>query len=107
MPSATLQVLSNINLIIKFNDTITNINSGEDDLYIAIYGPLRSYDFSWSASFKDSSTLVVNMKINSDITGVGEKVYVEFPYSNKLLSTYSLRQTNLDIVLSSTLYEIK
>ena len=103
MPSATLQVLSSNNLIIKFNDTITNINPSEDDLYIAIYGPLTSYDFSWTASFKDSSTLAVNMKINSDITGVNEKVYVEFPYSNKFISVYSLRQTNPDIILSEYL----
>ena len=103
MPSATLQVLSSNNLIIKFNDTITNINPSEDDLYIAIYGPLTSYDFSWTASFKNTSTLVVNMKINSDITGVSEKVYVEFPYSNKFISVYSLRQTNPDIILSEYL----
>ena len=105
MPSATLQVLSNNNLIIKFNDTIKNINPDENDLYIAIYGPSSSYDFSWTASFQNSSTLNINMKINSEITGAGEKVYIEFPYSNRFLSVYSLRQTNPDIVLSNSLKE--
>ena len=33
MPIATLQVLTNNNLIIKFNDTITKINPTEEDLY--------------------------------------------------------------------------
>lgn len=106
MPTATLQVLSNNNLVIKFNDTIASISPTDQDLYIVIYGPSQLYNFTWTASFKDSSTLVVDMSISSDITGSGEKVYVEFPYSNKLLSMYSLRQTNPDTVLSGTLFKI-
>ena len=107
MPIATLLVLTNNNLIIKFNDTITNINPTDDDLYIVIYGPLTSYEFTWTASFQDSSTLLVKMDISSEITGSGEKIYVEFPYSNNLWSIYSLRQTSPEISLSGTLNEIK
>ena len=107
MPSATFQVLTNNNLIIKFNDTITNINPTDEDLYIVIYGPLTSYEFTWTASFQDSSTLIVKMDISSEITGSGEKIYVEFPYSNNLWSIYSLRQTSPEISLSGVLNEIK
>ena len=103
MPIATLQVLTNNNLIIKFNDTITNINPTEEDLYIVIYGPLTSYEFTWTASFQDSSTLLVKMAINSEITGQGEKIYVEFPYSNNLKSIYSFRQSSPEITLKGFL----
>ena len=104
MPSAKIQVLPSNNLIIKFNDTITNISPTKDDLYIVIYGPLTSYEFTWTASFQDSSTLLVNMDISSEITGQGETIYVEFPYTNSFfLSIYSLRQTNPEIVLSGLL----
>ena len=33
MPIASLQILTNNNLIIKFNDTITKINPTDEDLY--------------------------------------------------------------------------
>ena len=104
MPIATLQVLTNNNLIIKFNDTITKINPTDEDLYIVIYGPLSFYEFTWTASFQDSSTLLVNMEISSEITGKGEKIYVEFPNSNNLRSIYSLRQTSYEISLNGLLY---
>ena len=103
MPIASLQILTNNNLIIKFNDTITKINPTDEDLYIVIYGPLTSYEFTWTASFQDSSTLIVKMVINSEITGQGEKVYVEFPYSNNLRSIYSLRQSSPEISLNGFL----
>ena len=107
MPKATLQVLSNNNLLLKFNDTIASTAITENDIYIAIYGSLSYYNFSWTATFQNSSTILVNMNINSIITGNGEDIYVEFPYSNNLKSIYSHRQTNPDIVLKGALNEIK
>ena len=104
MPSAKIQVLPSNNLIIKFNDTITNISPTKDDLYIVIYGPQTSYEFTWTASFQDSSTLLVNMDISSEITGQGESIYVEFPFTNSFLSIYSHRPANPDAVLNGLLY---
>ena len=87
MPKGSLQVLANNDLIIRFNDTITIVDPNKDDLYIVIYGPLTSYEFTWTAKFQDESTLLVNMDISSEITGKGETIYVEFLYTNRLTST--------------------
>ena len=103
MPKGSLQVLANNDLIIRFNDTITIVDPNKDDLYIVIYGPLTSYEFTWTAKFQDESTLLVNMDISSEITGKGETIYVEFLYTNRLTSIYSHRPTNPDIVLSGPL----
>ena len=73
------------------------------NLNIVIYGPLSFYEFKWKASFQDSSTLLVNMEISSEIKGQGEKIYVEFPNSNNLRSIYSLRQTSPEISLNGFL----
>ena len=103
MPSAKLEVLSNNNLIIKFNDTIKIFNPTENDLYINIYGSQKIYKFTWTANFQDSSTLLVNMMINSEITGQGEQIYVEFDNSNRFYSSSSHMWTNPDCVLSGLL----
>ena len=89
MPTATLKVMSNNDLLITFNDTIANVAITDNDLYISIYGPLSSYSFSWTATFQTSTTIYVNMNIISEITGNGEKVYIDFPFTNNLLSIYS------------------
>ena len=86
------------------NDTIiTDVKLSDSDLYIVIFGSKSTYDFTWTASFQTSSTLIVDMKIYTDITGSGEKVYVEFPNTNNIKSIYSLRQTNPDLSLSGLL----
>ena len=103
MPTATLQVLLNNDLILKFSDTINEITVTDNDLYIKIYGSLTYYDFTWTASFQDSSNILIKMNINSEITGTGEKVYVEFTNTNNIKSIYSLRQTNPDLSLSGLL----
>ena len=99
-------VLNN-DLILKFNDTINKITVTDNDLYIKIYGSLTYYDFTWTASFQDSSNILIKMNINSEITGTGEKVYVEFTNTNNLKSIYSLRQTNPDISLNGLLNQIQ
>ena len=99
-------VLNN-DLILKFNDTINEITVTDNDLYIKIYGSLTYYDFTWTASFQDSSNILIKMNINSEITGTGEKVYVEFTNTNNLKSIYSLRQTNPDISLKGLLNQIQ
>ena len=43
------------------------------------------------------------MAINSEITGQGEKIYVEFPYSNNLKSINSFRQSSPEITLKGFL----
>ena len=89
MPTATLKVLPNNDLLITFNDTIANVSITDNDLYISIYGQLSSYSFSWTAIFQTPTTIYVSMNIISEIAGNGEKVYIDFPYTNNLLSIYS------------------
>ena len=95
--------MSNNDLLITFNDTIVNGAITDNDLYISIYGPLSSYSFSWNATFQTSTTIYVNMNIIDEITGNGEEVYIDFPYTNNLLSIYSQRQTNPDTSLKGEL----
>ena len=89
MPTATLKVMTNNDLLVTFNDTIANVAITDNDLYISIYGPLSSYSFSWTAAFQTPTTIYVSMNITGEITGNGEKVYIDFPFTNNLLSIYS------------------
>ena len=95
--------MTNNDLLITFNDTIANVTITDNDLYISIYGPLSSYSFSWTAAFQTPTTIYVNMNITDEITDNGEKVYIDFPYTNNLLSIYSQRKTNPDTSLNGKL----
>ena len=81
--------MPNNDLLITFNDTIAIVAITDNDLYISIYGPLSSYNFSWTATFQTSTTIYVNMNIISELTGNDETVYIDFPSTNNLFSIYS------------------
>ena len=98
MPSATLTVQENNDLLITFNDTITQFTITESDIYLQIYGPDEPYSFTWSGSFASSSSVLLNVKISSSLQGIEEYMYVEFPLLNNFKSIYSLRGTNPDYV---------
>jgi hypothetical protein len=103
MPTATLKVMSTNNLEVSFNDTLDLVSITNVDIYIAIYGSETSYTFTWSAYFLDAKTVIVNMQISSYISGSNEKVYVEFPPSTNLKSSYSHRKVSPDIQLTGSL----
>ena len=105
MPSATLEVQSNNDLLIKFNDTITPFVITSNDIYIQIYGPKNEYEFTWKGKFQDSSTVLIEMDIATTITGNNEIIYLEFSLSNGFISIYSLRNVNPDITFNENLYE--
>jgi hypothetical protein len=103
MPIATLKVMSTNNLEVSFNDTLDLVSITNVDIYIAIYGSETSYSFTWNAYFFDAKTVIVNMQISSYISGSNEKVYVEFPPSTNLKSSYSHRKVSPDIQLTGSL----
>lgn len=80
------------------------VNITQDDLYIRIYGSQLSYNFEWTASYSDSSTVEVDVTISSAILGdKNEVIVVEFPYPNTFKSIYSERGVNPETQLTGYL----
>lgn len=93
MPDATLTVLQTNDLLIRFNDTISETTISNNDLNIRIYGSSLYYVFNWTAEYMDKSSVQVYMNIQSKIYG-GESILVDFVNTNKFKSVYSKRGVN-------------
>lgn len=83
---------SSNNLILTFNDTMNEVQINSTDLYISIYGPESSYDFTWSAYYLSETQVYVVLNINTYLIGSkSEQIGVEFLNENAFVSTNSER----------------
>ena len=100
-----MSITSENNLILTFNDTLEITNITENDLYINIYGTEVSYSFAWTASYTDSSTVLIETNIRSEIFGGNNEIIVlEFLSDSAFTSVYSGRGTNKETQHTKYLY---
>ena len=105
MPTATLSVKQNNDLVITFNDTMTQTSISKTDLSVQIYGPQLLYSFSFTASFTSNEKLSIEMDIDSDITGNKEEyVIVKFTNPSQFRSMSTGREINSETFLSGYLH---
>lgn len=93
MPEAKLTVLSTNDLILNFNDTLTQEAINSTDLNIRIFGTELSYHFTWNAKYVDSKTVQVDTEIITKLYGT-EQIVLEFLNTNKFKSVFSKRGVN-------------
>ena len=90
-----MTVNSNNDLLLTFNDTLQIVNISQDDLFINVYGTKTSYSFSWTASYTDSSNVLVSMNVQSKLVGGNNEIIVlEFLNDEAFTSIYSGRGVN-------------
>ena len=100
-----MSITSENNLILAFNDTLVITNITENDLYINIYGSEVSYNFSWTAYYTDSSTVLIETNIRSEIFGGNNEIIVlEFLSDSAFTSIYSGRGVNKETQHTQYLY---
>ena len=99
-----MEILTGNDLELTFNDTLSIVEIPSTSLYISIYGPESSYEFTWTAEYTSSTTVYVDLTIDTQTIGEDNEIIVlEFLDSDIFTSVYSERGVSPELQLSDYL----
>lgn len=105
MLTATLKVLETNDVVLTFSEPMVKIQVSGKEIKVEVYGPLRDYEYTWTAEFIGNDTVKIYTDFESVLSGRDtEKIVVSFVNLNAFKSLSSERIVNPDKELSGFLY---